>query len=53
MKEPQFLCQITNLDIETPIIITYSEFEWDDEQKELIRVDKEHIYYEDKKGDTK
>lgn len=45
MKEPDFLFEIADFPLDKPVIITHSEFEWDDELKKLVRVDKEHIYY--------
>lgn len=54
MKEPDFLVEIsTNFPLQKPIIITHSDYEWDDDKKELIKVDKENIYYDIKKEDTK
>ncbi len=53
MKEPDFLFEIADFQFEHPVIVTHSEFEWDDEKKELSRIDKEHIYYVKEKGDTK
>jgi hypothetical protein len=53
MKEPDFLYEIADFPLEKPVIITHSEFEWDDEKKDVVRVDKEHIYYDVKeKGVT-
>lgn len=52
MKEPDFLYEIADFPLEHPVIITHSEFEWNDEKKEIVRVETEHIYYEPKKGDT-
>lgn len=52
MKEVDFSFEIANFGIEKPIIITHSDFEWVDEKKDVVRVDKEHIYYEPKKGDN-
>lgn len=45
MKEVDFSFEVADFDIDRPIIITHSDFEWDDELKKLVRVDKEHIYY--------
>ena len=45
MKEPDFLFEVAQFDVENPIIITHSDFEWDDEKKMIVRIDKEHIYY--------
>ena len=50
-REAEFVAKITEFDIDKPIIITHSEFEWNNETKEIERVDTQHIYYE--KGDTK
>lgn len=50
-REAEFVVKIAEFEIDKPIIITHSEFEWNDETKEIERIDKEHIYYE--KGDTK
>ncbi len=52
MAEVDFQFEVADFNIDRPIIITHSDFEWDDELKKLVRVDKEHIYYETKKGDT-
>ena len=38
MKEPDFLFEIADFPLDKPIIITHSDFEWDDEKKEIIRV---------------
>ena len=50
-KEAEFIVNITEFDIDKPIIITHSEFEWNDQTKEIERIDTQHIYYENKKGD--
>ena len=52
MKEPDFLYEIADFPLAKPVIITHSEFEWNDEKKDVVRVDVEHIYYEPKKGDN-
>ena len=52
MKEPDFLFEIADFPLEKPVIITHYEFEWNDDKKDVVRVEKEHIYYENKKGDT-
>lgn len=52
MKEPDFLYEIADFPLEHPVIITHSEFEWDNEKKEIVRVETEHIYYENKKATT-
>lgn len=52
MKEPDFLFEIADFPLDKPIIITHSDFQWDEEKKEIIRVDKEHIYYQNKKATT-
>ena len=49
MKEPDFLVEIADFPLQKPVIITHSEYEWNDEEKQLVKVDKEHIYYESKK----
>lgn len=52
MKEPDFLFEIADFPLEKPVIITHYEFEWDNEKKDVVRVEKEHIYYENKKATT-
>ena len=52
-REAEFIVEISEFEIDKPIIITHSEFEWNDKTKEIERIDKRHIYYENKKGDTK
>ena len=49
MKEPDFLVEIADFPLQKPVIITHSEYEWDDDKKDVVRVEKEHIYYEPKK----
>ena len=49
MKEPDFLVEIADFPLQKPVIITHSEYEWDEEKKDVVRVEKEHIYYEPKK----
>ena len=45
-KEAEFVAKIAEFDIDKPIIITHSEFEWNDDTKKIERVDIQHIYYE-------
>jgi hypothetical protein len=52
MREPDFLFEIADFPLDKPVIITHYEFEWNDDKKDVVRVEKEHIYYENKKGDT-
>lgn len=46
MKEVDFSYKIADFDIDKPVIITHSDFEWDEEKKQIVRVDREHVYYE-------
>lgn len=47
-REAEFIVKIADFEIDKPIIITHSEFEWNDETKEIERVETQHIYYEKK-----
>lgn len=47
-REAEFVVKIAEFKIDKPIIITHSEFELNDETKEIERIDKQHIYYEKK-----
>lgn len=47
-REAEFIVKIAEFEIDKPIIITHSEFEWSDETKQIERIDKQHIYYEKK-----
>lgn len=51
--EAEFIVKIAEFELDKPIIITHSEFEWNSETKEIEQVDIQHIYYENKNGDTK